>query len=136
VNVFAVEYPGYGIYKGTASEKNVLLDAEAAYNYLLNHLHCKEEDIIIAGRSLGSGPATWLASFTNPGLLVLISPFTSIKGVVKHAFGSTASKLVKERFNNLKRMPSVNCPVFILHGKNDQLIPLEQANQLYGINNK
>jgi len=132
VNVFAVEYPGYGIYKGSASEKNVLLDAEAAYSYLINNLGIKEEEIMIAGRSLGSGPATWLASFTNPSMLILISPFTSIKAVVNHAFGKTAQLLIKERFNNLQLIPSVKCPVFILHGKNDTLIPPEQANKLYG----
>lgn len=87
---------------------------------------------MIAGRSLGSGPATWLASFTNPSILILISPFTSIKAVVNHAFGKTAQLLVKERFNNLRLIPSVKCPVFILHGKNDTLIPHEQANKLYG----
>jgi dienelactone hydrolase len=130
--VLAVEYPGYGIYKGAPSEKNVLLDAEAAYNYLLNEMHCNEEDIFVAGRSIGSGPATWLASKRNPGMLILVSPFTSIRAVVKNNFGSTAQYFIKERFNNLENIPAVKCPVFILHGKKDTLIPEVQAMALYG----
>lgn len=130
--MLAVEYPGYGIYKGKASEKNILLDAEAAYNYLLNEMHISEEDIYVAGRSMGSGPATWLASKKNPAMLILISPFTSIRAVVKSNFGSTVQHLVKERFNNLQTIPEARCPVFILHGKKDTLIPEAQAMALYG----
>ena len=127
-----MEYPGYGIYKGKPSEKNVLLDAETAYNYLLNEMHISEEDISVAGRSMGSGPATWLASRKNPAMLILISPFASIRAVVKSNFGSTVQYLVKERFNNLQTIPSVKCPVFILHGMKDTLIPQAQAMALYG----
>lgn len=50
------------------------------------------------GRSIGSGPATYLASKFDVGCLVLVSPFTSIRGVVEHLVGKFASLLVKERF--------------------------------------
>lgn len=127
-----MEYPGYGIYKGSPSEKAVLRDAEAAYDYLLNTMNLEEKDILVAGRSLGSGPATYLASTRNPGMLILISPFKSIKAVVRQSFGNIAQKLVKERFNNLKTMENVTCPVFILHGKNDTMISHSHAVELYG----
>jgi len=131
VNVVAQEYPGYGIYSGSSSEKKVLIDAETVYNHLLNELKISEENIFLFGRSIGSGPATWLASIKNPGMLILMSPFTSIRAVAKHLGGPLARLLVKERFKNLDFMKDVKCPVFIIHGKKDNLIPPLQAVKLY-----
>ena len=128
----AQEYPGYGIYSGSSSEKKVLIDAETVYNHLLNELKISEENIFLFGRSIGSGPATWLASIKNPGMLILMSPFTSIRAVAKHLGGPLARFLVKERFKNLEFMKDVKCPVFIIHGKKDNLIPPMQAVKLYG----
>lgn len=53
------------------------------------------------GRSIGTGPATWLAANQNVGALILISAFTSLRAVVKHVAGSLAQHLIKERFVNL-----------------------------------
>lgn len=127
-----MEYPGYGIYKGSPSERKILLDAETVYNYLTGYLKIDEGDIYIFGRSIGSGPACWLASVKNPGLLILMSAFTSIRGVVKHIGGSFAQFLVKERFKNTKHLANVRCPVFLVHGKKDTLVPSKHATKLYG----
>lgn len=65
---------------------------------------------------MGSGPSTYLAANYNPGALLLMSPYTSIKNVVRSKVGSFLSFLVAEHFDNLKLMPKVTCPTFILHG--------------------
>lgn len=127
-----MEYPGYGAYHGSPSEKKVLIDAETVYHHLTNNLKLKEEEIFIFGRSIGSGPATWLASIKNPGMLILMSPFTSIRAVAKHLGGNLAKFLVKERFNNVEFIANVRCPVLFIHGKKDTLIPHTQAMKLYG----
>lgn len=67
------------------------------------------------GRSLGSGPATYLAAKFEPGGLILISPYTSIKSVAKGKVGFL-SVLVAEMFDNLSKMHRVRCPSCIIHG--------------------
>ena len=61
----------------------------------------KEENMIISGRSIGSGPAVYLASKYNPLCLVLISPIKSIVGIARTICGSLADKFLEERFNNI-----------------------------------
>lgn len=84
MHVIAVEYPGYGIYEGdTPSAEKIIKDADVVYNFLTKTIKWNESDIIVCGRSIGSGPACYLASQYKPVSLVLISPHTSIRGIVK-----------------------------------------------------
>ena len=108
-------------------------DAETIYQYLTETLKIKSHNIIIFGRSIGTGPATWLAANKNPGLLILMSAFTSIRKVVKHIAGSFAQYIIKERFKNINTIKEVKCPVFFVHGKKDTLIPPKHSQQLFGI---
>jgi hypothetical protein len=63
MHVIEMEYPGYGIYRSEeANADTIIQNSEIVYNYLLNDMHIKQEDIIVFGRSMGSGPATHLAS--------------------------------------------------------------------------
>jgi hypothetical protein len=105
MNVLSVEYPGYGIYKSDleCSAENVQMDAEIIYRFLTEILNVDENNIIIMGRCIGSGPAVYLASNFNPASLILISPFKSIKAAVRSIFdnfkfGWLFQNLVKERY--------------------------------------
>jgi fermentation-respiration switch protein FrsA (DUF1100 family) len=84
----------------------------------------KDKDILIFGRSIGTGPATYIAAHNSPGALILMSPYTSIKNIVRNKVG-WLSFLVAEHFDNIKLMPKVVCPTFIVHGQKDSLIPFE-----------
>lgn len=64
-------------------------------------------------------------------LLVLLSGFGSIRHVVKSLVGDVASKMILNRFNNIKKIKNVTCPVLIIHGRRDELIPVNHARQLY-----
>jgi esterase/lipase len=87
MHVLAVEYPGYGIYHGDSpTSDKIIADAEIVYKFLTKELFWKEHDIIVCGRSIGSGPACYLASTFAPSSLVLVSPHTSIRGIVKDKF--------------------------------------------------
>jgi len=104
INVLAVEYPGYGIYKSKdncCSEK-IIKDSEAIYSFLTEMMNIPERNIILMGRCLGSGPAIHLASKYKPQNLILLSAFMSIKTAAKSIFnkikiGWLVEKLVKER---------------------------------------
>lgn len=122
------------MYKGDSSEQRIQADAEAVFDYLTTKMNLHPRNIIVFGRSIGSGPATWLASRKNIGALVLMSAFTSIRAVVHHLAGKWAQYLIKERFNNLEHISRVTCPTFIVHGLKDRLIPFKHAQQLYSKN--
>jgi len=66
-----------------ANEDNVLDDALYIYDYLNKVLGIEEKNIMIFGRSLGSGPATYVASKRNPACLLLMSSFKSIRSVAE-----------------------------------------------------
>lgn len=63
LSVLGIEYPGYGIYEGNGGpcEEKIKEDAEYVYKFCIHDMGIKEKDIIVFGRSMGSGPAAWLA---------------------------------------------------------------------------
>jgi dienelactone hydrolase len=87
VHVLAVEYPGYGVYAGSPDSNQIIEDVDNIYNYLIRDLHVSSKDILLYGRSIGSGPACWLAANKNPGALLLMSPYTSLRAVVRNLVG-------------------------------------------------
>lgn len=131
VHVLCVEYPNYGLYVAPVSESRIKEDAENVFDYLTNFTSVAPEDIIVFGRSIGSGPASWLASKRSPCALVLMSAYTSIRSVVRSIAGKLSAYFVKERFRNIDLMPTVHCPTFILHGQKDTLIPYTNAQRLH-----
>jgi pimeloyl-ACP methyl ester carboxylesterase len=96
VRIIAMEYPGYGVYKHSSPNAFRLLeDAEAVLEYLIKKVGYDSKNIILFGRSIGSGAATHLASKTKCGALVLMSAFTSLRSVVRDLAGNWASMLLK-----------------------------------------
>ena len=83
VSLIGMEYPGYGMYQGngTASADKLMEDAEYVYKFIIHDMGIKESDIIVFGRSMGSGPASFLAGTFNPRALCIMSGYTSIKRV-------------------------------------------------------
>eukprot|EP00826_Nyctotherus_ovalis_P051345 TRINITY_DN6411_c0_g1_i3.p1 TRINITY_DN6411_c0_g1~~TRINITY_DN6411_c0_g1_i3.p1 ORF type:complete len:316 (+),score=13.58 TRINITY_DN6411_c0_g1_i3:116-1063(+) len=130
VHVLAMEYPSYGIYPGQPSEKRILEDCTNVYDYLTLKAKWKPSNTIIAGRSIGSGPSIHLASYREACALLLISAYTSVKAVAKNIAGSLLQALVKDRFKNKELMGNVTCPVFILHGMKDTVVPYSHAQEL------
>ncbi len=94
-------------------------------------MNFEKRDIIIMGRSIGSGPATHLAQKYECGGLILISPFKSLKCVARDNFGGFGSLFVKQRFDNGEKIKNVKCPCLFIHGKEDTLIPFEHSKFLY-----
>jgi hypothetical protein len=120
MHILAVEYPGYGLYKTSKpSEEQMKEDAEIIYDYLTQCVGINEQDIILFGRSMGSGPTSYLSSIRNPHCLLLMSPYISIKEAAKSLLGwaSFLTFIVHEKFRNIDSIKKAKCPVFILHGK-------------------
>ena len=129
VNILAPEYPGYGIYKGNSSCSGIISDSTVIYNFMLQTLKIHHQNIYILGRSIGTGPATSIAS-RGAGALILISPYTSIRNAVKHMVGKFFQYVIKEQLPNIDYIKKVTCPILCIHGKKDKLIPCEHSYEL------
>eukprot|EP00826_Nyctotherus_ovalis_P017207 TRINITY_DN15048_c0_g1_i1.p1 TRINITY_DN15048_c0_g1~~TRINITY_DN15048_c0_g1_i1.p1 ORF type:complete len:306 (+),score=85.10 TRINITY_DN15048_c0_g1_i1:168-1085(+) len=129
-HIIAVEYPGYGIYKGSPEATRIMQDAINVFDYIATQCQWGESNIILFGRSIGCGPALQLAAMRNPFALILISPYTSLKGIVRSHVGCLATVLLRERFQSIRLIKYVQCPLFILHGKKDMLIPYTHSLEL------
>jgi len=125
-NVFAYDYRGYGHSEGKPNEEGLYRDIDAAYDYLTKNLNVSPAQIIVLGRSLGSGPSTYLASSKPVGGLVLESAFTSAFRVA-----IPFPLFPFNQFPNLERIHRVKCPILIMHGTLDTLIPIVQGQTLF-----
>eukprot|EP00351_Strombidinopsis_sp_SopsisLIS2011_P005931 CAMPEP_0116873754 /NCGR_PEP_ID=MMETSP0463-20121206/5040_1 /TAXON_ID=181622 /ORGANISM="Strombidinopsis sp, Strain SopsisLIS2011" /LENGTH=131 /DNA_ID=CAMNT_0004516363 /DNA_START=1316 /DNA_END=1711 /DNA_ORIENTATION=- len=107
-------------------------DADTIYDYLTQIIGVRESDIILFGRSMGSGPTSYLASKKHAHSLLLMSAYTSIKDAAKSllGWGSFLSFIVYEKFRNIDTVKEAKCPVFLLHGKKDTLIPPSHSIEL------
>ncbi|CAE7273732.1 abhd13 [Symbiodinium sp. CCMP2592] len=134
VNVIAVEYPGYGLLQGIEpAEETIFEVALTVFRYLVDDLRVSYSSVIVFGRSLGSGPAIFLASQYPLGGMILVSPFISIRAAAKHIGGRIVAFMFSNVFQNHKRMVNVSCPVLFIHGASDSLIPVEHSKTLFSL---
>lgn len=129
-SVLAYDYEGYGTSEGTPSEKAAYEDESSAYDYLTRTLHVPPENVIIYGRSVGSGPAVHLAARAPVAGLVLQSPFLSAFRVL-----TRVPLLPFDKFPNYKDVRRVHCPLLIMHGEADSVIPFWHGKKLYELAN-
>ena len=137
--MIAPEYPGYSIYQSKDKDADqVLNDSERVYEFLVKEMLIPRERIIIVGRSIGSGPAIHLASKVKVGSLIVISPFLSLKNATRDLlgfFGHVAKHFVKDRFQNIDKIGQVRSPVLLIHGRQDDIVPISHSQTLFGILN-
>ncbi len=131
-DLFLVDYRGFGKSEGTlASEANMTEDFQAAYDYLKQFY--AEDKIILAGYSLGSGPVSYLAAHNTPRSVVLVAPYTSLTDMKNEFFWMFPDFLLRYEMNNRRHLAQSTAPVYILHGNEDELIPLEMGKELSAI---
>ncbi len=129
--VLMIDYRGYGKSEGTFSEEGFYKDAEAAYAYLINTKGFATQDIIVYGRSVGTGVAVHLASKHRVNGLVLESPYTSFGQLANEKLPFFFPSLYLDyKFNNAEKIGAVQCPVILIHGEKDSLIPPSHSKKL------
>ncbi len=125
-SVFAYDYSGYGTSAGRPSTRNVCEDAEAALKYVVEHERIPLDRVILHGRSVGGGPALYLAEKNDVAGLIVESSFVSAFRVM------TRIPLVPfDKFRNISRIGNVNCPVLVMHGREDEVIPFWHGEALF-----
>jgi len=147
VGIVAPEYPGYGLSEGrTPCESSVKECAKLTLEFVVNVLKIPLSRVVIFGTSIGTGAACWLAhkilqKKRRLGALILQSPFTSIKAVIKQVqifesptanfFAQVGSTFIADRFMNLQVMKGVESPLLVLHGAVDDLIPASHGKTIF-----
>lgn len=129
--VMDIDYRGFGISPGTASEAGMYEDAEAAYKALLRR-GVPPSRVILLGHSLGSGPAVFLATRHLAAALVLFGAFTSIPDAAADRYPFLPVRYAASvQFDSLARIRDVHMPVIITHTRSDTLVPYSHALRLF-----
>ena len=124
--IFAYDYHGYGTSGGRPSEDHIYDDVTAAFRHLVGQIGVPPQQIIAHGRSLGAGPAAYLAETESIGGLILESAFVSAFRAV------TRVRLAPfDKFENLKRLEDIHCPVLIVHGMQDDVVAPWHGQKLF-----
>lgn len=129
-SVFILEYPGYGRRKGMPSRDSFNRAAGEAYLYLRHT--CGNVPVCVVGESIGSGPASYLATLpAPPDKIVLIVPFEKLSEVGKDHFPSILVRLVlRDDWDNLLALSKYKGPVEIFGARADDIIPVAHAKAL------
>lgn len=131
LNVLGLSYRGYGLSQGRPTEKGVYLDGQTALTHAVEHLGFPLEGIFILGRSIGSAVAVEAAINKNLAGLVLITPISSAYDHARaHGFGPLAS-LAGDAFANAAKIARIKCPLLIVHGTKDEVLPFAMGRSLF-----
>lgn len=126
VNIFAYEYTGYGMSTGEAREAAVYADIEAAFLYLRDIVGVPWQQVVLYGRSIGTGPSVYLASRAAVRGMILQSPFLSILRIAMN----TRYTMPGDMFPSIDRIGDVRCPTYVVHGTADDITPFCHAQDL------
>jgi alpha-beta hydrolase superfamily lysophospholipase len=133
--VIMLDYRGFGKSTGRRTQKAIQRDLQLVYDKIKERV--LERYIILYGRSLGSGFATKLASQNNPRMLILDAPYYSLtKVTARYMPFMPLSLLMKYPLPTYKWIKYVKCPIHILHGTKDKLIPFSTSIKLSQLNPK
>jgi len=132
LNVFIIDYRGYGQSEGKITEKGTYRDAEAAWNYLSHTQGISEKQIIIFGRSLGASIASWLASKHAPAALIIESGFTSVPSMGQRLYPFLPIRwFTHYKYDTKQYVKNISCPVLVAHSKNDDIIPYDEGREIF-----
>ncbi len=129
--VLLVSYRGYGGNPGQPSEQGLYQDARAALEFLAAE-GARPEDMVYYGESLGSGVAVQLALEATPAAIILEAPYTDIAAVGQRRYPFLPVRLLmRDRFDNLSKIPAVRAPVMVIHGEQDRTTPVEFGRAIH-----
>jgi pimeloyl-ACP methyl ester carboxylesterase len=127
-----VNYRGYGASEGAPSERALFADALLVFDALVRRPDVDAARIVLVGRSLGSGVATYVAAERKVAGAILISPYDSMTEVARHHYPwLPVGLLLKHPFDSLARAPRIGAPLLAIAAANDTIIPPEHSRRLY-----
>ena len=131
VNILLISWRGFSGNKGKPTEKNLYRDADESVKWL-NNQGVINKNIILYGESLGTGVATELGTSNAFGGIILESPFTSIANAAKIYYPYLPVNIIlKDRYDSIGKIKNINTPIFIMHGKMDNIVPQQMGLELF-----
>ena len=131
VNILLISWRSFSGNKGKPTEKNLYRDADEAVKWL-NNQGVISKNIILYGESLGTGVATELGTSNAFGGIILESPFTSIANTAKIYYPYLPVNIIlKDRYDSIGKIKNINIPIFIMHGKMDNIVPQQMGLELF-----
>ena len=136
VNFLLLSWRGFNGNKGSPTENGLYEDARSAIKWLKSK-GVEEDHIIIYGESLGTAIATEIAQNKNFAGVILESPFTSMVDAGKNVYPYLpVSLLLKDKYESYKKIKNINCPILIMHGKVDNIVPFYMGKKMYELANQ
>lgn len=129
-DVVMFDYRGFGKSIGKRTEEGMYKDSQHVYDWLKTRY--PETQIIIYGRSMGSGFAAKTAAENLPKMLILDAPYYSFSQLIRKYYLPflPANFLVKYKIHTHRFIPHISCPIYIFHGTKDWIIPIRYGLQL------
>ena len=125
--IVMLHYRGYGGSAGRPTEADIAADAAG----LFDKVHAEHPDVIVIGRSLGTGVAARLASTRPVSRLVLVTPYDSLLGIAQRQFPLFPVRwLLIDKYESWRYAPGITAPVLILQAENDEVIPAASTQLL------
>jgi fermentation-respiration switch protein FrsA (DUF1100 family) len=131
IQIFIIDYRGFGRSEGSPSEEGLYLDARAAWDYLINERGIPARNIVILGKSLGGAPAIDLAARVRPAGLIVQSTFTSIPDMAGTVIPFFPGFLLRTKMDSLGKVGRVSCPKLFIHSPADEVVPYQMGRRLY-----
>ena len=132
IGLFLFDYRGYGHSEGEVSEEGTYKDALAALDDVLSRQDVDPSKIVYFGRSLGAAVAVDLATKRRPYGLILESAFSSIRDMARKSYPYLPLQvLVHNKYDSVSKIGNCDCPILVIHGDQDDLIPIKQGEKLY-----
>jgi pimeloyl-ACP methyl ester carboxylesterase len=126
--LYLMNYRGYGGSSGKPTEKAIHQDALALFDWV----HAKHPQVVVMGRSLGSGVAIRLATERPVARLVLITPYSSIVELGARQFPYFPVRwLLQDKYESWRYAPKVTVPTLLIAAEDDEIIPRASTQDLY-----
>ena len=126
------DYRGYGENRGSPSEVGLARDARAARAYVARRADVDPGRLVYFGESLGAAVAVRLATEEPPLALILRSPFSSMTDIGRYHYPFLPVRwLLRDRYPSLELIANVDCPVMVIAGDRDGIVPAMHSERLY-----
>ena len=136
VNFLIIAWRGFSGNAGKPNEAGLYRDAAGAIKWLKSK-GITEKNIILYGESLGTGVAVEVAQNKNYAGIILESPYTSMVNMGKKYYPFFPVRfLLKDKFENYKKITNISVPVLIIHGKIDKIVPFAMGRKIYQLANE
>jgi len=131
VQVFIFDYREYGKSQGRISREGTYKDAAAAYRYVTEVRGLPRAEIVLFGRSLGTALAVDLALKVPCRSLIIESAFTNSQDMARLIAFFLFDWRPRVPYDNLGKIGQVKVPLLIIHGSDDEIVPVEMSRRLF-----